>query len=451
MAGGGGSGPLTRLLQRIVEVRPDEVRALLWSCAYFFCILSSYYILRPLREEMGVAGGVENLPWLFTGTLTAMLLLHPPFAALVAKLPRLRFVSLTYRFFMLNLLIFFVLLKLASESQGIWIGRAFFIWVSVFNLFIVSVFWAFMADSYDTAQGKRLFGFIGLGGTLGGIVGSAVTASLAEPVGPVNLLLISILLLELGVLAVRRLARFTRGWEAPTALRAAPTGADGREKPIGGGFLTGITHVARSPYLLGIVLYMLLFTILSTFLYFQQAEIVGRTFSERAARTVFFARIDLAVNVLTVGTQLFLTGRIIKWLGVAVTLALLPLLSMVGFAGLGLVPTAGLVALFQVLRRAGNFAVARPTRETLYTVLSREDKYKAKNFIDTFVYRGGDQIGAWSYAGMGALGLTMVGIAFTAIPIAGVWLMVALWLGRRQTVLVLAKSDRDLAAAPSPA
>ncbi|MEJ2343115.1 MAG: MFS transporter [Gemmatimonadales bacterium] len=409
---------------------------------------------------MGVAGGVRNLPWLFTGTLVAMLSLHPPFAALVSKLPRLRFVSITYRFFMLNLLIFFVLLKFSTETQNIWVGRVFFVWISVFNLFIVSVFWAFMADTYDLAQGKRLFGFIGVGGTLGGILGSTITATLAQPVGPVNLLLISVVLLELAVLAVRRLARISDAWGAPVlkpaagstgASGAAGQGAPDREKPIGGSFLAGITHVLRSPYLLGIVIYMLLYTITATFLYFQQAEIVSVTFDDRAVRTSFFARLDLLVNVLTVGTQLFLTGRIIKLLGVAVTLAILPIMVMIGFTGLGLMPTLAVLATIQVLRRSTNFAVARPTRETLYTVIPREDKYKAKNFIDTFVYRGGDQIGAWSYAAMGWLGLTMVGIAFAAVPIAGVWLLVALWLGRRQTELASATAPAGESPAPAPA
>ncbi len=447
-------------------MRPEEIRALLWSCAYFFCILSAYYILRPLREEMGIAGGVRNLPWLFTGTLVAMLLLHPPFAALVSRLPRLRFVSITYRFFMLNLLIFFVLLKFSTEAQNIWVGRAFFVWISVFNLFIVSVFWAFMADTYNIRQGKRLFGFIGVGGSLGGILGSAITATLAGPVGPVNLLLISVVLLELGVLAVRRLARISDAWGAPPALAAAvgSAGANGdagdsaaaaggdREEPIGGSFLAGITHVMRSPYLLGIVAYMLLYTITATFLYFQQAEIVAATFDDRAVRTSFFARLDLLVNILTVGTQLFLTGRIIKLLGVAVTLAILPIMVMIGFTGLGLMPTLAVLATIQVLRRSTNFAVARPTRETLYTVLPREDKYKAKNFIDTFVYRSGDQIGAWSYALMGWLGLTMVGIAFATVTLAGVWLLVAFWLGRRQTELASeASSAEELPAASAPA
>ena len=207
---------IDQLLKRAVEVRDDEIRLLLLSCAYFFFVLSAYYILRPLRDEMGVAGGVRNLQWLFTGTLVVMLAAHPPFAALVAKLPRTRFVSLTYRFFMVNLLIFFALLQMASESYNIWIGRAFFIWVSVFNLFVISVFWSFMADRWSNPQGKRLFGFIALGGTFGAIVGAAITVFLVEIIGPVNLLLISIVLLEIGVQCVRRLAQADERPHAPT-------------------------------------------------------------------------------------------------------------------------------------------------------------------------------------------------------------------------------------------
>lgn len=440
-------GALTRLLYRVVDlryrvvdVRPDEVRALLWSCTYFFCVLAAYYVLRPIRDEMGIAGGVRNLPWLFTGTLVGMLIAHPPFAALVSRLPRVRFVSITYRFFMANILVFYALLRLLPESQTIWVGRAFFIWVSVFNLFVVSVFWAFMVDLFSVEQGKRLFGFIGVGGTLGAVAGSAFTAALVARIQPVYLLLGSVLLLEVAVLSVRRLSALPQ----MTSRAASPKEDPG--EPIGGRVLAGVSHVFRSPYLLGIVAYMLLYTITATFLYFQQAEIVERVFEGRAARTGFFAKIDLLVNVLTLGTQVFLTGRIIKLLGVGVTLALLPLLclvgftglGLVGFAGLGLAPAVGVLVTFQVLRRAGNFSLARPARETLYTVVSREDKYKAKNFIDTFVYRGGDQIGAWSYAAMGWIGLTMTGIAFAAVPLAGVWLLVALWLGRKQMVIARA-------------
>jgi AAA family ATP:ADP antiporter len=466
---GGRPNPFTHLLQRAVDVKEGEVRALLLSCAYYFFLLSGYYILRPIRDEMAIASGVRNLPWLFTGTLILMLLVHPPFAALVSKLPRTRFIPYTYRFFIGNLLIFFALLKFMPESANIWIGRAFYWWVSVFNLFVVSIFWAFMADVFRSEQGKRMFGFIALGGTLGAIAGAGTTAALVETIGAVHLILISIVLLELAVQCVRRLSALlsmeprwlpeesgprvaglpeaepARGYGVRRAERVA-------EQPIGGGVLAGVAGVIRSPYLLGICGYMLLFTIAATFLYFQQAEIIDRTFSDRAVRTAFFAKIDLAVNLLAIFTQAFLTGRIIKWLGVALTLTLLPAVCVLGFTSLGIAPLLAVLFVFQTLRRAGNYAVARPTREVLYTVVSREEKYKAKNLIDTFVYRGGDQIGAWSYALMGWLGLSMSAIAFVATPICGVWLVIGYWLGRRQSLLAAREGAPDeIAARPAAA
>jgi len=423
---------LYRLLRRVVDVRPEEVKALAWAWLYIFSVLSSYYIIRPIRDEMGVAGGVENLPWLFTGTLTGMIALNPPFAALVAKLPRVSFISVTYRFFMANLLIFFLLLKAATPEMNIWVGRIFFIWTSVFNLFVVSIFWALMVDVFNSEQGKRLFGFISAGATLGGIMGSSVTATLAQHVGPIYLLFGSTALLEAAVFSVRRLSRMAE------ALRLRPT-ARGEESPIGGKVLSGLTHAFKSPYLLSVCVYVMLFTITSTFLYFQQAVIAKGGFADRAARTVFFAQVDLLVNVLTLGIQLFLTSRILRALGVALTLAVLPVLSVLGFFALGLAPTITVLVVVQVLRRAGNFALARPTREILFTVVPREDKYKAKSFIDTVIYRAGDQVGAWSYGLLSFLGLGMTGIAFVAVPISVAWLGNGFWLGRKQEAMATAK------------
>ncbi len=425
--------PLTRLLQRVVEVREEEVRALLLSAAYFFCILSAYYVIRPIRDEMAVAGGVRNLPWLFTGTLVTMLLVNPPFAVLVARFSRKRFVSITYRFFMTNLAAFFLLFSVSQSTHGVWIGRAFFVWTSVFNMFVVSIFWAFMADVFRTDQSKRLFGFIGVGGTLGGLVGAAITASFVEQVGSANLLLVSIVLLELAVFFVRRLSGLF------ASLRRGSDAVVQEEQPIGGSALAGFTHIARSPYLLGICAYLLCYTFAATVLYFQQASIADQYFTVRAARTAFFAKIDFAVNALTVLTQLFLTGRIVRVLGVGVTLTLLPAVCIVGFTSLGLVPTLAVLVVFQVLRRAGEFAVTRPTRETLYTVVSREDRYKAKSLIDTFVYRSGDQIAAWSYTFLAWLGLGLTTIAFMVAPLAGLWLLIGLWLGRKQTAILASR------------
>jgi AAA family ATP:ADP antiporter len=422
-----------QLLTRLIDVRPAEIRALGWSWLYIFSVFCSYYILRPIRDEMGVAGGVENLQWLFTGTLLGMIAVNPPFAALVARLPRAKFIAVSYRFFLVNLLIFALLLHIASAAQNVWIGRVFFIWTSVFNLFVVSVFWALMVDVFDAEEGKRLFGFVAAGATLGGIVGSSVTASLAKSVPPTYLLLGSAVLLEIAVFGVGRLSRLS-----DTLHRAPAAGRD--ETPIGGSIFSGFAHAFNSAYLINVSVYILLFAITSTFLYFQQAEIARHSFADRGARTAFFARVDLWVNALTLGAQLFLTGRVLRLLGVALTLAVLPLLSVIGFGTLALTPTIAVLVVFQVLRRAGNFAFARPTREVLFTVLPREDKYKAKSFIDTVIYRLGDQVGGWSFAGLGSVGLAMTGVSMVAVPLSLAWLINGLWLGRRQRKLETAGS-----------
>ncbi len=403
------------------------MRALAWSWLYIFCVLSAYYIIRPIRDEMGVASGVETLPWLFSGTLVGMSLVNSPYAALVARLPRVRFISVAYRFFAANLLLFYLLLTYSTPAGNVWVGRVFFIWTSVFNLFVVSVFWALMVDVFDAEQAKRLFGVISAGATLGSILGSSLTATLARHVGSASLLLGSACLLELAVLAVRHLSHLSAALQQRPAARA-------EESPIGGNVLSGLAQAFRSRYLLNIGIYMLLYAITSTFLYFEQASIVNRSFADRAARTAFFAQVDLVVNVLTLGAQLFLTERLLRGLGVALTLTLLPAVSVLGFLSLGLAPTIAIIVLFQIFRRTGNFAVARPTREVLFTVIPREDKYKAKTLIDTVVYRSGDQVGAWSYALLSALGLSGAGVALVAIPISAAWLLNGFWLGREQEV-----------------
>lgn len=419
----------------LFEIRPHERRALAWSLLYVFAVLSAYYVLRPVRDEMGVHAGVENLPWLFTGTLLGMIALNPLFALLVRRLTRVRFISVAYRFFAANLLLFALLLAAATPEQSVWLGRAFFIWLSVFNLFVVSVFWALMVDLFDAEQGKRLFGFLAAGATLGAIAGSSLTAALVRELGATTLFAVSIVLLEVAVFAVRRLSQIAGKLHERPAQEAA------EESPIGGSVLAGISHTLRSPYLLNVCLFMLLFTVLSTFLYFQQATIARDYFADRVSRTAFFARVDLAVNVLTLVVQLLLTARIMKKLGVAVTLGILPILSVLGFAALAAAPVIAVLVAFQVLRRAANFALARPARELLYTVLSREDKYKAKTFIDTVVYRAGDQLGSWSYLLLSTLGLGIAGVALVAVPLSALWLANSLWLGRRQARLVEA-SDR---------
>jgi AAA family ATP:ADP antiporter len=437
-------GPLYRLVRRFVAVRPEEVSVLAWAWLYLFSIFFSYYVIRPIRDEIGVAGGVNNLPWLFTGTLIGMMIVNPPYAALVAKLPRVRFISLTYRFFTANLLIFLLLFRVTSGSANLWVGRVFFIWTSVFNLFVVSVFWGFMVDVFNNDQSKRLFGFIAAAATVGGMLGALLTASAVRTFGVSFLLLAAALLLELAVFSVHRLARVSR---AMYTVQARP--AREENAVVGGGVFAGLTNVLRSPYLLNICLYMFLYTILSTFLYFQQAAIVDRSFTDRAARTAFFAEVDLAVNMLTVGAQFFLTGAVMRRIGVAMTLTLVPALTVFGFAWLALVPSVVVAVVFIVLRRAGNFAFARPSREVLFTVVSREDKYKSKSFIDTVVYRFGDQTGAWSAGALTWLNFGISGIAWAAVPLAAIWVVNGWWLGRRQEARAHAPSGSEPALTPS--
>lgn len=447
----------TRLINKAVDLREGEGAALVWSFTYYFCLLCAYYILRPIRDEMGVAGGVDNLAWLFTGTLVGMMLIHPVFTSLVKKLPRNRFVPLTYRFFIANLLIFFVVFRVVPQENSVWVGRIFFIWVSVFNLFVVSVFWSFMTDIYRPAQSKRLFGMLAVGGTVGAIMGSSITSALVAVLGPVNLLLISALLLEVAARVSNALERSEEKlalaalWDeredsdsdGGQALGIAGGASSHRDEVvvrevarkqreiIGGGVLEGITDVLRSPYLIGIAVLMLLFTVTSTYLYFMQAEIVESSSQDSRVRTQLFANIDLIVNILTLVTQLFLTGRILRWFGIGLSLAFLPLLSLIGFGILGVAPVLAVLVVFQILRRAGNYAIQRPAREVLYTVLPRSEKYKAKNFNDTFVYRVGDQLGAWSYTAMGWLGMGVATLSMSMVPVSLVWLLLALWLGRR--------------------
>ena len=423
------------MLRRVVDVRGDELRAVLASFTFFFFLLSSYFVLRPMRDEVAATSGVNGLTWLFSATLAGTLVFNPMFSALVVRFPVRKFIPISYQFFVANMLIFYAVLRYMSAAEGstvdVWAGRAFFIWTTVFALFNTSIFWCLMADTFRSDEAKRLFGFIGVGGTLGSIAGSAATAALAKRVGTMNLLIVSAVLLEIAVLVVMRFPQ--RTVRAPGERLRAKRDED--RELIGGSVWAGFTHVVRSPYLLGICGFMVLFTIGSTFLYFAQSDLVGREFADKASRTAVLAKLELSVQTLTVITQIFFTGRIIRWLGLGLALALLPIISILGFGGLAVLPVFGTVALFTVLRRGGNFAITNPAMEVLFTVVRREDKYKAKNVIETFVYRGGDQIGAWTYKALTGLGLGLVGISYVAVPLSMIWLGLGLWLGRRQAQL----------------
>lgn len=419
-------------LARFVDARPEEVPALLLAFSYHLLILTSYFILRPIRDEMGVAGGVSNVPLLWTGTLLATLAAQPLYAALVRRLPRTRFIPYTYWFFIANLALFYLALGAVGATGNVWTGRVFYVWSAVFNLFITTVFWSLMVDIFGDAAGRRLFGFIAAGGSLGAILGSAVTAGLVERLGQRPLLLISAGLLQLAVLCVHRLAAEGAGGTAGAPASGTVAAAvDVEPAVVGGALWAGVGHVLRSRYLTLLALFLVFFTIGSSFLYIQQAAIVEAAITDRAARTAFFARVDLAVNVMAIVGQAWLTARLVRWLGVTWALAVVPLLSVAGFLALAVTPTLWTLTVVQAARRAANFAAARPVRELLYTAVSREDKYKAKSFIDTFVYRLGDQVGAWANPLLAALGLSMTGIALVAAPLSLLWALNGWWLGRR--------------------
>ncbi|MFA5916271.1 MAG: MFS transporter [Burkholderiales bacterium] len=415
-----------RWLARVLVLQPEEGRALAWSFAYFFCLLAAYYVLRPLRDEMGIAGGVRNLHWLFTATFVVMLAAVPVYGAMVARLPRRRFIPLVYHFFVANLAIFWLLLSF--DVAKVQLARVFFVWISVFNLFAVSVFWSYMADLFTSEQGKRLFGFIAAGGSAGALLGPALTVALALPLGPVNLLLVAALLLELAVLCARRL-------EPAAVCASARVAAPG---VLGGGWLAGIAMVLRSPYLAGIALWVSLLSLCGTLLYFQQASIVAAASDDPAVRIRIFAGIEFAIGILTLALQILATGRLTTAFGVGRAAAALPLVFGLGFLALAAAPMLLVVVAFQALQRTVNFALSNPAREVLFTVLAREEKYKAKNVIDIVVFRGADAASGWLFALLRGAGLELSTIALTAAPLAGAWLALALALGRAQERRALA-------------
>ena len=421
------------LVGKFVEIRSDdELKGLLWGTAYGFLIMLSYYILRAVRDEISAADR-GNLQLLWTAVFFVMLLAVPLYSWVASRWSRGVFVPLANRFFIACLVGFWLCLVLLPEDARPWIDRVFYVWTSVFALFVVTIFWGFMADCFSNSQGKRLFAFIAVGSSVGGMLGSTLTAALAEWLPTFSLLLIACVPLE------------AASWCAGVLHRRFGTGnvrlAGEAGRAIQGNAWSGMRAVFGSPYLLGIATFILLMTFVSTILYFQQANLVAEVFSDRGERTAFFAKVDLAVNILTVLLQVYLTARIVKWLGVGLTLALVPLAMTVGFVALGLYPTLAVLVAVQVIYRAGRYGLTKPAREMLWTVLSREDKYKAKPFLDAAVYRGGDLLSGWIYAGLAAVGLSIGAIALVAAPVAGVWLILGLKLGQREEALAAEQGE----------
>jgi len=423
---------LERWVGWAVPATPQELAAALWSFGYFFMLLGGNSVLRPLRDQMGIAGGVRNLPWLFTATFLALLIVQPLYGALVARVPRARFIPIVYHFSVANLALFWLLLTLNIEPAIV--ARVFFVWVSVFNLFAVAVFWSFMADIFTAEQGKRLFGFVGAGGTAGTLLGPTITIWLSVPLGPVNLLIAAVIFLELAVFCVHRLERAA----------VVHAGDRSEQRPIGGNAFAALPELIRSPYLMGVALWVSLLSFGATILYLMQANIVSATVHGAAEQTSFFAKVDLWVGLLTLATQILATGQFLKRFGTGIAAAALPAIYVVGFAALALAPVLSVVMIVQVTQRWGNFAIANPARHVFFTVLDRSEKYKAKNLIDAVVYRGSDALYAWVYESLHALGLKLGAIALVAWPIVVGWLVLSMVLGRGQERRAAPVSDKTV-------
>lgn len=412
--------PAGAFLGHLVAARREEVPAVVAGFLLFFLLFAAYFMLRPIREAFGIAGGVKNLQWLFTGTFLATLLVVPLYGWVAARMPRRRLLPILYGFSALVMAGFAV--SLAIDPESVWVARAFYVWLSVMNLFVISIAWSLMADLFEPDQGHRLFGPIATGASLGGLAGPLLSGVLVAPLGAAGLLFLSAALLLSTLACVRALL----GWRDRIGPRAdAPS-----PERIGGSIWAGLTRILRSPYLAAISGFVLLLTAASTFLYFEQARIVAARFPDRAAQTRVFAAIDVAVQSLTILVQIFFTGRLARRLGVTALLATVPAALTLGFALLAQAAVFPALAFVMIVRRVGEYALLRPGREMLFTAVDTETKYKAKNAIDTVVYRGGDAIAGWLYAGIVAIA-SVGAVALAGAALAGLWTALGYAIGRR--------------------
>jgi AAA family ATP:ADP antiporter len=417
------------VLQRFLNIRREEAAPLLAAALYFFFVLTALQLLRPARDAIGMRGGLDEVRWLFIGTAVVTLAVNPMFGWLVSRFRRMVFITTTYVVFAASLAGFYLLIAVAPAAVGETSGRVFYVWYSVFNLFATMVFWALMADRFTLEQSKRIFGVIAVGGTLGALFGPWLAGRLAEPLGTPALMLVSAGFLGLAVAAAGMVA-----WLKPDAGGGEVARAREAEDRavIGGSAWEGLRAALQSPYLLGISGYVLMMTVTATFIYLTRLQMVAAQTDDTDVRTALFANIDFITQAATLVLQLVVTGQLMKRFGVSVALALLPVAASLGFVGLALVASFASLILFEATFRAFQRAIARPARETLFTVVSRQDKYKSKAFTDTFVYRGGDVLGAWTEGALGRLGMGLVGLASVAVPLAVAWGILGIWLGRRQ-------------------
>jgi ATP:ADP antiporter, AAA family len=434
---------VTGLLQRFVNVRRDEVGAVLVAALFFFCVLTALMVVRPAREALGMQRGIEAIRWLFIGTVVVTLLVNPLFGWLVSRFRRLVFLNATYLFFIIGLLAFYAMLKFAPAAIGERSGQVFYVWFSVFNLFATMLFWALMVDRFSLEQSKRLFGAIAVGGTLGAIFGPWLASILAKPIGTASLLLIAAGFLLLAMAAAYGFTRFHT--DRPERNGGVPVPDE--QAVIGGSAWEGFQAVFRSPYLLTICAYVLILAVMATLVYFTRLQMVAALNPALDVRTATFAQIDMIAQTATLVLQALVTGHLMKRVGVSITLALLPITVALGFIGLAIMGSLAALIAFESAFRAVQRGVMRPARETLFTIVPRSDRYKAKAFIDTFVYRAGDVIGAQTEGLLGRLGMGLAALAAFAVPLAMVWMALGVWLGYAQRERAARKPQAEPAEA----
>jgi len=411
-------------LRRLVVLEPGEYPSVVASLATLLCTFSSYTMLRPVRDALGVTSGLDKIPYLFWGVFVAMLLLQPVYGYLTSRFARSVFLPWVYAFFIANLLGFWVWFHLHSDHT--WIARTYYVWVSVFNLFVLAAFWGLMADVFSREQAGRLFGFIWAGASAGGLIGPALDQLLVKQLGAVNLLPVSAALLFAGLLFMMQVIRRARAAGAPTG-GATPRPDSG----VGGGVFSAFAQVARSPYLLGIAVFVLFMTWVNTFLYLEQQRFVAKVFANADERTHFFATIDFWVQAASLLLQTLLFGRLFRVLGMRALLVAVPLLMVAGYALYALVPTFMVLVWVYAVRRVADYGITRPCRDSLFTVVSREEKYQAKSLIDTFAYRGGDALSGSLYKALtGGLGASSAAIGWLGAVASAAWAVLALALGR---------------------
>jgi AAA family ATP:ADP antiporter len=417
-------GILLRALNRACDIEPRETRATLASFLLVLVLMGSYYILRPVRDAMASDWTDAEVSWLWTFTFLFSAIAVSLYGGAVTRIRFQRLVPAVYGFFAASFLLFYLGTQTLPERTLL--DKSFYVWISLFSLFHVSVFWSFMADTFSKPQATRLFGFIGAGASIGAIGGPAFAALLVGDLGTDPLLLVASLLAvaTLPIVAWIQRLKYSDLDNVDVAVDS------GDFQYIGGNPLAGFSEFLQSRYLLAIGLFIFFYTSIGSFVYFELKNLL--TDYDREARSQIWAMMDLIVNTLTVLVAAFATGRIAKHMGLSFTLASVPVLITAGMLTVAAAPMLGVVVALQIVRRAGNYAVSRPAREMLFTVVDREVRFKAKPVIDIVIYRGGDMLNAWAFTALTqGLGLGMAAVALAGSGIAGLWALTGIYLGRR--------------------